>query len=33
MTSVFVLADEYVEGMAGLQPVLATQMGLEGYDD
>ena len=33
MTSVFVLADEYVEGMAGLQPVLATQMGLEGHDD
>ena len=33
MTSVFVLADEYVEGMAGLQPVLATQMGLKGHDD
>ena len=33
MTSVFVLADEYVEGMAELQPVLATQMGLKGHDD
>ena len=33
MTSVFVLADEYVDGMAGLQPVLATQMGLKDHDD
>jgi uncharacterized protein (DUF885 family) len=33
MTNVFSLADQFVEGMAGLQPVLATQMGLEGHND
>jgi uncharacterized protein (DUF885 family) len=33
MTNVFALADEFVEGIARLQPVLATQMGLEGHND
>ena len=33
MTNVFALADQFVEGIAGLQPVLATQMGVEGHND
>ena len=33
MTNVFALADQFVEGMAELQPVLATQMGLESHND
>ena len=32
MTNVFVLADQFVEGIAELQPVLATQMGLEDHN-
>ena len=33
MTNVFALANEFVEGIARLQPVLATQMGVEGHND
>ena len=32
MTNVFGLADQFVEGIARLQPVLATQMGLEDHN-
>ena len=32
MINVFALADQFVEGMAELQPVLATQMGLEDHN-